>query len=794
MRSILCTLWMAIAIYGFGQPTTSTSENLSQLSIPQIMQGEKFVGYLPENIFWSEDSRWIYFSWNPEMDTLRSLYKINKDGGDPKKVLAQEEKALPAVGGAYNKGRTQKTYVKNGDIFLMDLVNHQIQQITHTIDIESNVRFSGNEQEVIFQRDNNLYAWHIQRGSIRQLTNFVKGNKKKEKKNLPYEVWLENDQLTWVEVLRERKNTKETRERREKTKDTQRPAPIYYGDKQLSNIQISPNLKFVTYRLTQSPKRQSTQVPYFVTETGKTEVQSARSKVGAPQSTYEMGVYDVENDSSYIVDTKQIEGIYDKAAFLKAYHKGTTAYNDKYEEPRAVLIHGPFFSDDSKAVVVVRSIDNKDRWIMRLSLQSGVLKLLDRQQDDAWIGGPGISGWNFSAGNMGWIDDNTIWFQSEETGFSHLYSLDVRTATKTSLTKGPFEIIDAYLSKNKRYFYITSNKESPHEKHFYRMDVKGGDMTRISDRLGNYQVTMSPDERYLAVRYSYSNQPWELYVMVNSPKAKMEKLTHSTTESFKEYDWREPSIVWITASDGAKVPARLYRPDSIKNNGAAVIFVHGAGYLQNVHQWWSSYYREYMFHNFLADNGYTVMDIDYRASAGYGRDWRTATYQYMGGKDLSDQVDGAQFLVEEYGVDAKRIGIYGGSYGGFITLMALFNSPGTFKSGAALRSVTDWAHYNHPYTSNILNTPAEDSLAYYRSSPIYHAEGLQDHLLILHGMVDRNVQFQDVVRLAQRLIELGKDNWELAVFPVEGHGFVEANSWADEYKRIFKLFQETLRE
>jgi dipeptidyl aminopeptidase/acylaminoacyl peptidase len=222
--------------------------------------------------------------------------------------------------------------------------------------------------------------------------------------------------------------------------------------------------------------------------------------------------------------------------------------------------------------------------------------------------------------------------------------------------------------------------------------------------------------------------------------------------------------------------------------------VHGAGYLQNVHRWWSSYYREFMFHNFLADNGFTVLDVDYRGSQGYGRDWRTGIYRHMGGKDLSDQVDGAKFLVEQHGIDPGRIGIYGGSYGGFITLMAMFTSPGTFRSGAALRSVTDWAHYNHGYTSNILNTPVEDSIAYRRSSPIYHAEGFtQGHLLILHGMVDVNVQFQDVVRLSQRLVELKKENWELAVFPVEDHGFVEPSSWTDEYRRIWALFWRTLR-
>jgi dipeptidyl aminopeptidase/acylaminoacyl peptidase len=199
-----------------------------------------------------------------------------------------------------------------------------------------------------------------------------------------------------------------------------------------------------------------------------------------------------------------------------------------------------------------------------------------------------------------------------------------------------------------------------------------------------------------------------------------------------------------------------------------------------------------MFNHFLAANGYTVLDVDYRGSAGYGRDWRTGIYRWMGGKDLSDQVDGVSYLVNNEGVDPSRVGLYGGSYGGFITLMALFTEPDVFTSGAALRSVTDWAHYNHGYTSRILNLPHEDEEAYEKSSPIYFAEGFKGHLLIAHGMVDTNVHFSDVVRLAQRLIELGKENWEMAVYPVESHGFVEPTSWTDEYRRIFELFESTI--
>ena len=168
-----------------------------------------------------------------------------------------------------------------------------------------------------------------------------------------------------------------------------------------------------------------------------------------------------------------------------------------------------------------------------------------------------------------------------------------------------------------------------------------------------------------------------------------------------------------------------------------------------------------MFHNILASRGYVVLDPDYRAASGYGRDWRTAIYRHMGGKDLEDVVDGANFLVKTEKVDPKRIGVYGGSYGGFITLMAMFTTPDVFAAGAALRPVTDWAHYNHGYTSNILNMPQIDPEAYQKSSPIYFADGLKGRLLILHGMVDTNVFFQDSVRLVQRLIELRKENWEM---------------------------------
>ncbi|HEY0659515.1 MAG TPA: prolyl oligopeptidase family serine peptidase, partial [Pyrinomonadaceae bacterium] len=410
--------------------------------------------------------------------------------------------------------------------------------------------------------------------------------------------------------------------------------------------------------------------------------------------------------------------------------------------------------------------------------------------DDAWVGGPG-------AFSLGWLPDNRrVYYQSERDGFSHLYAVSIDGGEPVQLTSGQFEVSDVRLSEDKSKFYFTSSEGSFFERHLYSMAINGGARTRLTSMAGNNQTFISPDQTTLAIIRSFSNKPPELYIAPNKTGAsetEIKQITVSPTDEWRSHNWIEPPIVSFKARDGATVYARLYKPKNFKKGGPAVMFVHGAGYLQNVHNWWSNYYREYMFHHLLMEKGYAVLDVDYRGSAGYGRDWRTGIYRHMGGKDLTDHVDAAQYLVKEHGADAKRLGIYGGSYGGFITLMAMFTTPDVFAAGAALRPVTDWAHYNHGYTSNILNVPQNDLEAYKRSSPIYHAAGLKGALLICHGMVDVNVHYQDSVRLAQKLIELRKENWELAGYPVEDHGFEQPTSWADEYKRIYKLFETNLQ-
>jgi dipeptidyl aminopeptidase/acylaminoacyl peptidase len=465
---------------------------------------------------------------------------------------------------------------------------------------------------------------------------------------------------------------------------------------------------------------------------------------------------------------------------------------------KSVQFFGLFRSPNGKQFVIeAQSNDNKDRWIG--VWKDGKFLELDHQHDDAWIGGPGISSWRGGDSDFGWFDDGQIYFQSEKTGYSHLYLLSIQNKNITALTAGNFEVMNLQFFAKKKVFFANMNRNEPGRFLPCKIDPKlplGWISLLPPKKLlgiepGFTEIFVAPSGEQMVYRFSNMESPWELAIREKG-KVDWQVVTHSTSPEFERYAWNKGKVISFPGMDGKSVYARVYQPEKAVKNSAAVIFVHGAGYLQNAHHWWSNYYREFMFHHFLTERGYTVLDIDYRASSGYGRDWRTAIYRHMGGWDLNDHLSGRSYLINELNINPKKVGMYGGSYGGFMTLMALFTTPDSFACGAALRSVTDWAHYNHGYTANILNTPETDSLAFAKSSPINFAKNLKNPLLMLHGMVDDNVQFQDIVRLSQRLIELEKNQWELAVYPVENHGFKERSSWLDEYKRIFKLFEQHL--
>lgn len=761
------------------------------LSIRSIMRAEEIVGQAPASVRWSADGETVYFTWVPggnAWDADREWYRVSGEGGEPARLTEAEERELNRVtaSGDISPDGDLELIGLSGDIWLRDRDSGEMTQLTATRAGEGQARWSADGTEVFYRGGDDLFALSVETGRIRQLTDIRSGEPpsfEADEEEDAQRRFLVEQQRELFDFIR-RRAARSERQREERAAAAEE-APVA-GELQPSYIPdgervraIVPNGDATRFGIsTFRPSRNGTEatpVPFWITESGYTEPRDVRTKVGDSEpGSSRVGLIDAATGEAVFVDAKPED-------FESAVSTQLVGWNDA----------------GTHALIVGSSDDDENRWLWTVEAATGERTLIDHLYDEAWIG-------RICGGCRGWLPgEDVVWYASEESGYSHLYRVNADGSGKRALTSGEWEVQGAQILELDRHegrerFWVTTNEGDPANTHQGWLDFEGGSIDYLTEGDGRYSVTLSPDLERAAVLANFANRPNELFVADTDDVMSMERVTTTPTEEWLSFDWVWPEIVKIRADDGIDVPARIYRPSDVgaASRGAAVIFVHGAGYLQNVHNGWSSYYREYMFHHFLAANGYTVLDIDYRGSAGYGRNWRTAIYRFMGGADLSDQVDGAEWLVANEGIDADRIGIYGGSYGGFITLMALFTAGDTFKAGAALRSVTDWAHYNDGYTSNILNDPQEDEEAYRMSSPIYHAEGFgpDQHLLIPHGMVDTNVHFSDVVRLAQRLIELGKENWEMAVYPVENHGFTVPSSWTDEYRRIFELFERTISQ
>jgi dipeptidyl aminopeptidase/acylaminoacyl peptidase len=770
-----------------------------EFSIKNIMRGPEVYGREPENVRWSADSKWIYFSWlEPGSDwrLAPKPFRVRAEpGAKPERVTdAQMDSVAPLLDqGRFSPDRRTRVVSSGGDLYLIDQAAGTTRRLTQTLGVESNPAFSADGRDVYFVRENNVYAVSLDGGLVRQLTDIraagaageaaaagrggrggggaavggtVGGRGGAAQADTGQRGALERQQRELFNVIRDRMtNDSLSRATQAARAALQvRPLNLMTGER-IASITVSPTGRSVLITtVIPNDRALATRVPNYVTESGYTEEIPGRTKVGDYQSSSRVAFMSLPSGAVH---------------FLHVGDAGTQS---------AVRVLG-WTDDGSKALLFSTSNDFKNRWIHTVSGDSGSIKLLDTLHDSAWVAGP-----CFGCG--GWYDGGRrAWFVSEADGYAHLYTMAADGSDRQQLTKGKWEVDGVSLSRDGKSFYLTTSEQSPFEEHFYRMPVTGGAREKLTGRVGGHAGVLSPDETMIADVFSTSNRPPELYVQANRPAADAAQLTTSPTKEWLAFDWIRPEIVMVPASDGVMVPARIYRPKDMhaSANGSAVLFVHGAGYLHNVFNYWSTYSREYMFNQYLASKGYVVLDMDYRGSAGYGRDWRTAIYRWMGGRDLQDEVDGSKYLTKQFGIKPERIGMYGGSYGGFMTLMGLFTEPKYFGAGAALRPVSDWAHYNHGYTARILNFPDKDTLSYRRSSPIFFARGLEDPLLILHGMVDANVNFEDSVRLTQRLIELGKKGWWLVPYPVEDHGFLRPDSWTDEYSRIFNLFETTIR-
>jgi dipeptidyl aminopeptidase/acylaminoacyl peptidase len=838
---------MAVQAAAAGQPAPAAAPAPApaELTLEQIMADPDWIGNPPEDPYWAGDGRAVYFERKRQGSPLRDLYRLRLDEREPRLVPDAERGGAGAPGGAISRDRRWMTYVRDGDAFLENVATGAVRQLTRTAEVKTDPRFMAGDSRVSFRVKEAVFVYDLRSGLISQPADLRLAKDPAEQEPADF---LKREQLRLFSTLREdRDHQQAERERGEAAQraDPARPPLAWYlGDKlKLDDVSLSPSgdwMLLVTHPKDAKEGKKAV-VARFVTDSGYVDPEEKRPLVGTASGAGQaLILLDLRRHQRHDLDLAVLPGIKDDP--LKALRDAATARAKALAEERAKTAPGEdrakaaeappslpaaaekpatdkpaadkpatpamravdvmdiaWTSDGRRAAVEIHAGDNKDRWIATLDLDGARLVPRHRETDSAWI--------NWDHNTIGWLpDDRTLYFDSEESGYNHLYALDAGDGRIRQLTSGKFEVSSPEPSFDGRTLYYVANAGHPGNYDVWRVDALTGRSEQLTRLGGLTGFWPSVDERQLLVLHSSLTRHDELYVQPNRPGADARRITDTVTAAFQAQRWTVPEIVPIPSSHGAGVIySRVYTPTASPAAPAAaaggdrggkrpaVVFIHGAGYLQDAHYGWSFYFHEFMFHTLLNRRGWVVLDMDYRASAGYGRDWRTAIYRQMGHPELEDLADGVDWLVRNRDVDRTRIGVYGGSYGGFLTLMALFRTPDLFAAGAALRPVTDWSDYNQDYTGAILNTPEVDPEAYERSSPIEFAAGLARPLLICHGMVDDNVFFADSVRLVQRLIELGKTDFQIAPFPVESHSFKRPSSWLDEYRRIDRLLTANLQ-
>lgn len=765
------------------------------VTLDQAMANPDWIGPPVEAAWWNWDGKQVIYNQKRAGSPLRDTYRVNAaKAGTAAQVLDAEQAKLDSPEMLYNRARTRAIVVRNGDLFERDLKSGALVQITrgNGVAIQA-VQYTADERGVQYRIGDDWFAWDRNE----RVTGPVALPRAAKDPNVTEPDLLRDMQLRLSTILKRQKDDRDaTRAQAEELRradPTRAPAPIYLGDKvAILNSALSPDGRWllVVTGPKNADKGRAGKMPRYVTESGYEEFSEERPRVGrnAPAGH---GVKLVNLATREVKDLAldALPGIaVDPLAKQRADHK-----LDPLKGNRPVMIGFDgeaitWSQNGANVAVMFRAVDNKDRWIATVDLPRAALQPVHRLTDEAWV--------NYDNNEFGWLPDgSTLWYLSEESGYSHLYVRDAGGRTR-ALTQGQWEAGDVAWSADGRTAWLLCNRKAPHTYEVCTVDAKDGATREISSLAGVQDFRLSPDQNKLLVHYSGPYLPAQL-ATVPSHGGEAVRLTDTRTPDFKAREWIQPQFVAIPSTHGAgPVWAKLYRPAQLEpgKKYPVVMFVHGAGYLQNVTQRYTPYFREQMFHNLLVQNGYVVLDMDYRASKGYGVKWRTAIYRQMGHPELDDYLDGVNWMIANQQGDAARVGIYGGSYGGFMSLMGMLRAPDVFKAGAALRPVTDWTTYNHEYTANILNTPDLDPEAYKTSSPIEYAQNLTGHLLIAHGMIDDNVFFQDSVRMAERLIELKKDHWELAPYPLERHSFVQPEAWYDEYRRIYQLFERTLKQ
>lgn len=467
---------------------------------------------------------------------------------------------------------------------------------------------------------------------------------------------------------------------------------------------------------------------------------------------------------------------------------------------------GMRWSDPLHLVFDRTSVDFKRRTIYQADPRSGELKVLHEDVDEKFWSPTGDAG---ASGQVS-PDGKFLAFVSDRDGWDHIYVKPMSGGPAVQITKGQFEAWRPQWSRDSTRLAFDANEPTrPGVRHLGIVTLNGdpgrATVAMITSGRGtNVAPAWSPDGQRLVYQHTDPQNSADLFVIDAAAGATPVRLSDSFPTGFDRTALVEPELVNYQGPDGQSVPAYLFVPKGLdrRKKHPAIVWIHGDGVNQNYDGWHvqRNYAVYYSYHQYLLQKGYVVIAPDYRGSIGYGRAWRQGVHMDVGGNDYKDAALAGNYLKGLPYVDGERIGVWGLSYGGFFTLIALTDQPKLFRCGVDVAGVADYVmYYNDPYrgawTASRIGTPDQNPAVYAQASPLSHVEALERPLLILHGTSDVNVPYLHSVRLLDELMKKGKgDLVSFMTYPGEFHYFTREHVLKDAWSRVERFFDQNLKE
>jgi len=394
-----------------------------------------------------------------------------------------------------------------------------------------------------------------------------------------------------------------------------------------------------------------------------------------------------------------------------------------------------------------------------------------------------------------YLNDGKQFIQSSESGgYRHLYLYSVEGTLVRQITTGSYEVSRFIgLNEKDRVLYYTSTEDSPLERHLYSVSLDGKRKSKLSKTAGTHTINMSTDYQFYIDTYNSAANPSvvSLYRVKGNSLLKVLEKNEALAKTAADYGFVPKEFFSFKAVDGAQLDGFMLKPknfDSSKQYPVLVYQYSGPG-SQNVLNTWAG--SHYYFHQMLTQKGYIVAVIDNRGTGGHGEKFKKMTYKQLGKYELEDHIAGAKFLATLDYVDDSRIGIWGWSYGGYISSLAMTKGAGTFKMGIAVAPVTNWRFYDTVYTERYLQTPQLNASGYDDNSPSTHAANLKGNFLLIHGTGDDNVHFQNAIVLEDALVNSGKQ-FRSFYYPDKHHGIQGGKTRHHLYTQMLNYILESL--